>query len=272
MTRPVLVAALVVAVWICVGLAFRGVRRAELRKLVGSNGDPVEPPRRGVEPRAMLVPLAVTAVGFALWGLGGAMVGVVLVPGVRWLRARQIARVRTSQVDEQLADLTGALASAVRAGMSVPQALRYAAREAEPPLKGELVHLVEDIDVGVRLDRAVTTWTERIGTDDAYLLGAAFELHRRAGGDLPSVLDQVGAAIRDRVAAAREVRALTAQARLSGLILGLLPIGFFAFLWLTSRRDIEAALGTSAGRVAVVLGLVMETVAFMWIRRLLEVT
>ncbi len=114
-------------------------------------------------------------------------------------------------------------------------------------------------------------WIERVGTDDAHLLGAAFELHRRSGGDLPSVLDQVGAAIRDRVAAAREVRALTAQARLSGLILGLLPIAFFVFLWLTSRRDIEAALGTSAGRVAVVLGITLETVAFVWIRRLLEV-
>lgn len=272
MTRPALVAALVVAVWICVGLAFRIVRRAGFRKLVGSNGDPVESAHRGIEPRAMLVPLGVTALGFALWGLGGALVGVVLVPGVRWLHARQIARATASLVDEQLADLTGALASAVRAGMSVPQAFRYASREAEPPLHEELARLVEDIDVGVRLDRAVAAWTERIGTDDAYLLGAAFELHRRAGGDLPSVLDQVGAAIRDRVAAAREVRALTAQARLSGLILGLLPIGFFVFLWLTSRRDIQAALGTSAGRVAVVLGLALETVAFLWIRRLLEVT
>ena len=67
------------------------------------------------------------------------------------------------------------------------------------------------------------------------------------------------------------MRALTAQARLSGVILGLLPIGFFAFLWVTSRRDIEAALGTTAGLVAVVLGLTLEAVAFVWMRRLLEV-
>lgn len=269
---PVAVATLVVAAWICIGLAFRAVRRTELRKFVGSSRAPTEPPLRGVELRAVMLPLGATVVGAVLWGVAGALVGAVSVPGVRWLRARQAARAASGQIDEQLADLTGAIASAVRAGMSVPQAFRYASREAEPPLGEELVRLVEDIDVGVRLDRAVAAWTDRVGTDDAHLLGAAFDLHRRAGGDLPSVLDQVGAAIRDRVAAAREVRALTAQARLSGLILGLLPIGFFAFLWLTSRRDIEAALGTSAGQVAVVLGLVMETVAFVWIRRLLEVT
>jgi Flp pilus assembly protein TadB len=67
------------------------------------------------------------------------------------------------------------------------------------------------------------------------------------------------------------VRALTAQARLSGTILGVLPFGFFAFLWLTSRSEIEAALRTPAGIVAIGLGLALEGLAFLWIRRLLEV-
>jgi Flp pilus assembly protein TadB len=64
---------------------------------------------------------------------------------------------------------------------------------------------------------------------------------------------------------------MTAQARLSGAILGMLPIGFFAFLWLTSRSEIEGALGTPAGAACVVLGLALDGVAFMWIRRLLEI-
>ena len=67
------------------------------------------------------------------------------------------------------------------------------------------------------------------------------------------------------------MRALTAQARLSGAILGLLPIGFFAFLWLTSRRDIEGAFRTPAGLTAFGVGAVLELLAFLWIRRLLEV-
>ena len=58
---------------------------------------------------------------------------------------------------------------------------------------------------------------------------------------------------------------------MSGWILGVLPVGFFAFLWLTSRRDIEGALGTPAGMVSVGLGLLLEVAAFLWIRSLLEV-
>ena len=67
------------------------------------------------------------------------------------------------------------------------------------------------------------------------------------------------------------MRALTAQARLSGVILGLLPIGFFAFLLLTSRQEMLDAIATPIGRTALGVGLGLELVAFVWIRHLLEV-
>jgi tight adherence protein B len=110
-----------------------------------------------------------------------------------------------------------------------------------------------------------------VGTDDARLVVGVLTLHRRSGGDLPHVLDQVAATLRERSEAAREVRALTAQARLSGAILGLLPIGFFAFLWTTSRANIEGAFGSPIGITAIVIGVVLECIAFLWIRSLLEV-
>jgi len=98
------------------------------------------------------------------------------------------------------------------------------------------------------------------------------QLHHRTGGDLPRVLDQLSQTLRDRRAATAEVRSLTAQARLSGAILGLLPVGFFLFLSVTSRDDIAAAYHSSAGATAIVAGLVLDAVAFVWIRRLLRVT
>ena len=88
-----------------------------------------------------------------------------------------------------------------------------------------------------------------------------------AGATCPTTLDQVASTLRERHAAAREVRALTAQARLSGTILGVLPVGFFAFLWITSRNEIEGAFRSPAGVGAIGLGLVLEGLAFLWIRR-----
>ena len=86
------------------------------------------------------------------------------------------------------------------------------------------------------------------------------------------VLDQLAKTLTERRAAAQEVHALTAQARLSGAILGFLPIGFFLFLSLTSRDQIDAAFRTPSGIASVVIGFGLQGLAFLWIRRLLRVT
>ena len=97
-------------------------------------------------------------------------------------------------------------------------------------------------------------------------IAGVLDLHRRSGGDLPIVLDGLATTLRERRAAYREVRALTAQARLSGVILGMLPIGFFAFLLVTSRDEMLDAIGTPLGGVSLGVGLVLELLAFVWIR------
>jgi tight adherence protein B len=211
------------------------------------------------------------AVGLLLSGAAGSVVGAAAGVVAFRVRARRRSRTRASERDEQLVDAVGSIAAAIRAGRSVPQALSYAASEARPPLGDSLRRLESALDLGVPLDDAVDAWAGEIDTDDARLLAAVLTLHRRSGGDLPAVLREVSDTLRERRAAVGEVRALTAQARLSGTILGVLPFGFFAFLWLTSRDEIEGALRSPAGIAAIGLGLVLEGFAFLWIRHLLEV-
>jgi tight adherence protein B len=212
--------------------------------------------------------------GVACWFVGGAVtavLGVILVKvGIAAARRRRATRLAAA-VDEQLADAVRSLAAGMRAGLSVPQAIAFAAREGMPPLASTLGQVVDSVSLGGALDDALGAWADAVGTDDARLVVGVLTLHRRSGGDLPHVLDQVAATLRERTEAAREVRSLTAQARLSGAILGLLPIGFFAFLWMTSRGDIQGAFDSPIGIAAVATGLVLEGVAFLWIRALLEV-
>jgi tight adherence protein B len=191
--------------------------------------------------------------------------------GVGWIgKIRQRAQ-RQMLMGEQLIDAVAGLGAALRAGLSLERALRFAAQEAESPLSDSLAVLITDIDLGEPMDHALERWALADGTADARLLAGVLRLDRRSGGDLPRILDQVASTLRERREAEGEVRALTAQARLSGLILGLLPIGFFLFLLITSTKDVTAALHTPIGIGAVVLGSVLEVVAFMWIRHLLEV-
>ena len=268
-----LAAALLGLAALCADRAARSAgRRQAVRRARGTAEPRGRPPRVNIEARAILLPLAVGCVGLMVAGPPGALIGSAGALAARRIRGRRSRKGLADRRDEQLADAIGSLTAAVRSGMSVPQAIAYAMGEAESPLRAELSHVVADIEVGVPLGEAIDAWAERSMSRDVQLVAGALDLHRRSGGDLPSVLDQVAATIRERVAVGREVRALTAQTRLSGWILGVLPIGFFAFLWLTSRRDIEGALGTPAGLASVLMGIGLELAAFLWIRSLLEVT
>lgn len=266
------VAIAVVTPFIAALVANAAMRRAGCRWMWPGHEAPTTSPRAlaALSRNDLLLLVGAGACGWLIARPIGIVMGLAIGWGVRAVRARRAGVIPPIVVQERAADAIGALAAAVRSGSSLAQAIRYAATEAAPPVSDELGQVVSELDTGVALDDALAAWAMRRGSADTDLLVGALELHRRSGGDLPVVLDQVAATIRDRVSIAREVRSLTAQARLSAWILGLLPIGFFGFLWVTSRQDIEGAMSTPVGLVCVVLGLVLEGGAFLWIRSLLE--
>ncbi|MEX0992299.1 MAG: type II secretion system F family protein [Actinomycetota bacterium] len=174
-------------------------------------------------------------------------------------------------VASQLADAVRSVAGGLRSGASLSGSLASAAKESPPPVADVLSDIVSGEAAGAGIDDGLARWAVDAEDDDVGLVVAALRMHRRAGGDLPTVLDRLAATLDERTASRREVRSLTAQARLSGLVVGLLPVGFFAFLSLTSPRDMAVAYASPIGAFAMVTGLVLEGGAFMWIRHLLRV-
>jgi tight adherence protein B len=215
---------------------------------------------------APVVLIALVTIGpvLAIGGIAGAAL-------IRHLVRRRRRTSQRHRAAEQIADAVGALSAGLRAGLSLSQAFAYARDEADEPLRSDLASLVDRIELGTPVGEALSGWADAQGSEDALLIVGVLDLHRRSGGDLPTVLDSLAGTLRERRAAFREVRALTAQARLSGVILGMLPIGFFGFLLLTSRREMLHAIGTPLGGTALGIGLGLELLAFLWIRHLLEV-
>jgi tight adherence protein B len=208
------------------------------------------------------------AIGGPPVGLAGAAVGWAIPAAVRRRRDRR----REEQLESQLAERVATVAAALRAGQSLSQAIRFAADEGEPPAAAQLRAVVDRETLGVPLDESLERWAAEESGPDVRLVASVLQLHHRVGGDAPAVLDQVARTLRHRRAAGREVRSLTAQARLSGSILGLLPVGFFLFMSVVSREDMSAAYGSPIGLGAIVVGLVLDAGAYLWIRRLLRVT
>lgn len=171
---------------------------------------------------------------------------------------------------EQIPDAVAGIAAGMRAGLSLNQSIAYSARELEPPLSTDLGELVGRVELGMSLDQSIGMWAAD-GGPEVRLTCSVLQLHRRTGGELPKVLERVASTLEQRREAAREARSLTAQARLSGAILGFLPIGFFGFMYLLSPSEMSQVIVSPAGVMAIGIGLSMQGLAFLWIRSLLKV-
>jgi tight adherence protein B len=252
-------------------------RRAELLatagvgRSIGSTGERRFPVRSGL--KWLIVPGCMVSwfAGGAIAGLPGsiaAAVGIAVAP--RIARRRRSAR-SAEALESDLADAVVVMAATMRSGRSLTQAIAQAAGESDPPLGPALLAVADRSEFGVPFDVSLDRLVEELPSADVRLVSGVLRIHRRTGGALPAVLDQVAQTLRERRTAAREIRSLTAQARLSAVILGLLPIGFFLFLSATSKDDIAAAYHSSTGATAIGVGLCLQFGAYLWIRRLLQV-
>lgn len=185
------------------------------------------------------------------------------------LRAR-IAR-RRVDLGAALAAATVIMAGQVRAGGSVEDGFASAARSVDGPVGVACKGLAERLALGEPFGEALDRWSDEIATPDAILLAATLLMHRRAGGSLAPILDELARTIRDRLEVDADLRALTAQGRMSAWIVGSLPVGFLMFLTLLSGPTFLATFTTPLGAILLIAGGGLEIGAVVWMRRILEV-
>ena len=136
----------------------------------------------------------------------------------RWLNARYARK-----FDEQLTDALGTMSNALRAGFSISQAFESVAEADLHPISDEFALLLQQLRVGMSFDDALASLENRIGSDDLSLVVTAIDIARKTGGNLTEIFDRISETIRSRMRIERKVRTLTAQGRLQGLIVSLMP-------------------------------------------------
>lgn len=200
-------------------------------------------------------------------GIAGAVIGASIPRGLSRRRGAAVAAL----VDRQVSEFADGVASAVRGGLSISQAVEFAAEEAEPPLRGAAGALLRNRRMGVPLAEALEGFAASVATDEAKLLALVLGVHHRSGGNVAAALDEIRSTIRHRLDLRRELRAITAQGRISGFILGVLPVAFLVVLSVTSRHELSPVLHSPTGAMLVGAGLVLDGLAYLWIRRMLRV-
>jgi tight adherence protein B len=210
------------------------------------------------------------AVGFVL---AGALAGVVLAAGVALgfrLAVSGRARRRRARFADQLADTLAMLAGSLRTGYGLIQALDTVARESESPTAEEFRRLVVESRLGRDLSDSLWNLADRAGNEDFDWVVQAIGIHREVGGDLAEVLDRVGETIRDRNRVRRQVRALSAEGRVSAIVLFVLPFAVAAVVALTNPDYLNDLTGRPGGRVLLALAAVLMAVGGVWLRRLVR--
>mgnify|MGYP006271172343 CR=1 FL=1 len=229
-----------------------------------------------VGPRQLVVlTVAITAIG-AILGLllfGPVLTVLAVALGlasptllVRFYRAR-----RVKLFDRQLVDALTGMSSAFRAGMTLRQAMEEVSKTAQPPLSQEFALAVREMRVGTATEAALDNLARRVGSDDLTLVVNGMNTARSVGGNLAEMFDTIATTIRERFRIEGRIRTLTAQGRLQGLVVGLMPV----IVWIGfdfMRPDLtRPMMGHWFGYMVVGLVVVMELLGAFFIRRVVSI-
>jgi len=201
--------------------------------------------------------------GAALAALASGMLPRLLLA---WLRRRRAHAFRL-----QLSDLMMLAAGGMRAGLGLSQALGQTAAEMDAPARQEIELMLREQRLGASFDEALTGLERRMPLEETALLCAAMRISRATGGNLAETLESLGDAMRRKVAIEGKIRALTAQGRLQGWAMGLLPLLCAGLLWLVEPAAMSALFTTGYGLATCAVVVVMQLLGLYFMRRVMRI-
>ncbi len=179
--------------------------------------------------------LAVVGSALSIW-----LINIYVVPiaalfffSLPWIWLYQKRAARLKAFAAQLPDAMELVARALRAGHSLAAGMHVVAEEMPPPISKEFARVYDEQNHGIALEEALKGMCERVPNLDLRFFVTSVAVQRQTGGDLAEILDRIGYVIRERFKILGQVKALTAEGRLSGIVLIAMPIGlFFLMLWM----------------------------------------
>ncbi len=202
-----------------------------------------------------------------------ALAGILAAAGfyVPVLIAASRERQRRRALETQLPDALELTANSMRAGLSLVQALEVVAREIPRPLAAELSDVLRDVRLGLAPEDALAKLSGRWKNPDLELFVLAAEVSRRTGGNLAAVAVQIVETVRERVRLQGRIASLTAQGKMSGWVVGLLPLGLLVAMSLLDPELMQGFLRHPLGWMLLAGGVIMEILGAFFIRKIIDI-
>ncbi len=203
------------------------------------------------------------------------MIGALVGAGVGFFLPAMFVKTRVSgrraKMEAQVLELLPLVASALRSGFGLVQALSNASEQMSGPLRVEMDHMLRDVQVGASIEDAFESLRERVGSSDFDIVVTAILIQRSVGGNLANILDGVAETMRERNRIRGEIKALTAQQRMTGYVIGALPVGMFALFWFLNPEFEKLLFITPVGRILLTAAVTSEVVGFLVILKIVKI-
>jgi tight adherence protein B len=177
---------------------------------------------------------------------------------------------RQKQVNSQLAHIISLLSNSLKAGYGLVQGLENITRETKGPLSEEFEILQREVALGVSVENSLQNISNRLGNDDVDMLITAILIQRQTGGNLSEILDNIAGTINSRIKLAREIKILTAQAKISALMIALVPVVIGLGLNVVNPDQFSVLYTDTLGNIAVGVAVVLELIGAFIISKIIK--
>ncbi|MDA1013393.1 MAG: type II secretion system F family protein [Planctomycetota bacterium] len=208
-------------------------------------------------------------ISFGLFVLG--LLFAALQICLPWYIVRRMAQKRKEQIEDQLADAMVSLSSAIKAGLSLAQALEILAQQTPRPICQEFQQIVGEYQLGKPLETCLQETKERLRSENFALFAAAMEASRESGGRLNETVDRIAHSVRELQRLERKVVAETAQARASAFYMALAPFFVLAlYYYFVDPENTRRLFTTVVGQIMLSVSMILNLLAYLWARMILN--
>jgi tight adherence protein B len=187
------------------------------------------------------------------------------------LHVRRLRSKRLRKVEDQLPEALEFLARALVAGHSLPMALELLGEDADAPISAEVRKTVDEYNLGLSLEKALSNLADRVPSVDIQFFVSAVASQSRTGGNLHDLLDGLAETIRDRETLRGQVRALTANGRITAIILTCLPFFIAGVMFMVNSEYLAILTNHPVGRLLILAGICGQALAFFVINRIVDI-
>jgi tight adherence protein B len=215
------------------------------------------------------------ASGASIYVLTGSIIYFIVAAAIGsmgpLMYVRRKKRRRIEAFEEGFPEAIDLLARSIRAGHAFATGLKVVAEEAQEPVSTEFRHVFEEQKFGLPLEESLLGLADRIDLVDIRIFVTAILVQRDVGGNLAEILDKISYTIRERFMIQRQIRVYTAQGRMTGYLLAVLPIIMGFLIWMLNAEYMSILFTEPIGRLLIAGALVLQVIGFLVIRRIVDI-